>query len=69
MEYKVVPFNPTNNAVGQELQNIIDKETTNGYKYISHEYSDKLKPGSAGCFGIGASPDVVMHVGFVVFGK
>ncbi len=69
MQYKVVPFNPSKNAVGQVLQDIIDAEAVNGYKYINHEYSDKLKPGSAGCFGFGATPDVVIHVGFVIFGK
>jgi len=68
MAYKVVPFNPTAN-VSSELQRIVDSEAVGGYKYVNHEYSDKLRPGSAGCFGIGSKPDVTVHVGFVVFEK
>jgi hypothetical protein len=68
MAYKVVPFGQSDNVSG-ELQRIIDSEAVGGYKYISHQYSDKLKPGTAGCFGIGAQPAVTVHVGFVVFEK
>lgn len=66
MAYKVVPFNPSSN-VSSELQRIIDSEAVGGYRYVNHEYSDKLKPGSAGCFGIGSTPAETVHVGFVVF--
>ena len=66
--YKVCPFNQSNN-IPRSLQGIIDNESVNGWKYINHQYSDKLKPGSAGCFGIGATPDTTIHVGFVVFEK
>ena len=66
MPYKVVPFNRKDN-VASELQRIIDSEAVGGYKYVNHQYSDKLRPGNAGCFGIGAQPDVTIHVGFVVF--
>jgi len=68
MAYKVVPFHLSKN-VSSELQSIIDIESVNGYKYVNHQYSDKLKPGSAGCFGFGATPDTIIHVGFVVFEK
>ena len=66
--YKVVPFNPSDN-VPSSLQRIIDIEVVNGWKYVNHQYSDKLKPGSAGCFGIGATPDSTVHIGFVIFEK
>lgn len=66
--YKVVPFNPSDN-VPSSLQRIIDIEAVNGWKYVNHQYSDKLKPGSVGCFGIGATPDSTVHIGFVVFEK
>ena len=66
--YKVVPFNPSDN-VPSSLQRIIDIEAVNGWKYVNHQYSDKLKPGSAGCFGIGATPDSTVHIGFVIFEK
>tara|TARA_R110002072_G_scaffold7503_2_gene40944 strand:+ start:738671 stop:738880 length:210 start_codon:yes stop_codon:yes gene_type:complete len=68
MEYKVVPFNSSKN-VSNQLQNIIDSESNNGFRYINHQYSDKLLPGSSGCFGIGATPDRTTHVGLVVFEK
>ena len=66
--YKVVPFNQSNN-ISVSLQSIIDREAEYGWKYVNHQYSDKLKPGSAGCFGIGATPDATIHVGFVIFQK
>lgn len=68
MAYKVVPFSQTDN-VSSELQRIIDSEAVGGYKYINHQYSDKLRPGKDGCFGIGAEPTTTVHVGFVVFEK
>lgn len=66
--YKVVPFNPSNN-VPSSLQRIINSEAVSGWKYVNHQYSDKLKHGNAGCFGIGATPDSTIHIGFVVFEK
>jgi len=68
MSYKVVPFNYTTSP-SMELQSIIDAETVNGYEYVNHEYSDKLHPGSSGCFGIGATADTTVHIGLVVFKK
>ncbi len=68
MAYKVVHFDHATNVAGS-LQQIIDSEAVNGYKYVNHEYSDKLNPGKAGCFGFGAEPDTTIHVGFVVFEK
>jgi hypothetical protein len=67
-DYKVVPFHPSDDVPGL-LQRIIDSEAINGWKYVNHQYSDKLKPGSAGCFGIGATPDSTVHIGFVIFEK
>jgi len=66
--YKVVPFNPSQN-VSASLQSIINSEATNGWRYVNHQYSDKLQPGSSGCFGIGATKDSTIHVGFVIFEK
>lgn len=64
--YKVVPFSPSNN-IPSSLQGIIDSESANGWRYVNHQYSDKLQPGSSGCFGIGATSDSTIHVGFVIF--
>lgn len=66
INYKVVPFSQSNNISGS-LQGIIDSESVNGWRYLNHQYSDKLQPGSSGCFGIGATPDSTIHVGFVIF--
>lgn len=68
MAYKVVPFGRAKD-VSNELQSIIDSEAVNGFKYVNHQYSDKLNPGTAGCFGIGAQPATTIHIGFVVFEK
>jgi hypothetical protein len=68
MAYKVVPFGRAKD-VSSELQSIIDSEAVNGFKYVNHQYSDKLNPGTAGCFGIGAQPATTIHIGFVIFEK
>ena len=68
MSYKVVPFQRKDN-VASELQRIIDSEAVGGYRYVNHQYSDKLKPGDTGCFGIGAQPATTVHIGLVVFEK
>ena len=68
MSYKVVPFNLADDPVNA-LKKIIDAETSQGYRYVNHQYSDKLHPGTAGCFGIGAKPASTVHIGFVVFEK
>lgn len=68
MSFKVVPFSQSQNPA-TELENIIKTQEASGYRYVNHQYSDKLQPGSAGCFGIGATPASTIHVGFVVFEK
>jgi len=55
--------------INQQLQSIIDTEAVNGWNYAGHNYGDYLQPGSSGCFGIGAKPDSIVHVGNVVFSK
>lgn len=68
MKYKVISF-PRSKTPSESLQTIINEHTVNGWRYTNHQYSDKLTPGKAGCFGIGAQPDFVAHVGMVVFEK
>lgn len=68
MQYKVIPF-PQSKKINNQLQSIIDEHAVDGWNYINHNYSDYLLPGNAGCFGIGAKPDTVWHVGNVVFQK
>lgn len=68
MQYKVIDF-PQAKNINQTLQSIIDQQATNGWEYNNHKYEHYLKPGSAGCFGLGAKPDTIWHVGHVVFHK
>lgn len=68
MEYRVIPF-PRSKTPADSLQSIISQNAINGWQYANHQYSDKLTPGKAGCFGIGSQPDFVVHVGMVVFVK
>lgn len=68
MNYKVVPFNQST-STSQDLQRILDENSADGWKYENHMYNDYLKPGSSGCFGIGARADQIWHVGHVVFSK
>ncbi|MBQ4819610.1 hypothetical protein [Aquimarina sp. MMG016] len=68
MEFKVVHFERSKD-VSAELQNIINAQHSYGWEYVNHQYSDKLIPGNQGCFGLGAKPDMVSHVGLVIFKK
>ena len=68
MKYKIVPFRRVPNPA-EDLNRIINENAVDGFEYVNHQYSDKLTPGSAGCFGFGAKPDTIVHVGFVIFGK
>lgn len=68
MGYKVIPF-PISKNPTESLKLIIQEHAVNGGAYFNHQYSDKLTPGKAGCFGIGSQPDFVTHVGLVVFEK
>ncbi len=66
MKYEVVRFNQSKDPQ-QDLQKIVDDATAKGWVYVNHQYSHYLKPGTSGCFGLGAKPDKVSHVGLVIF--
>ncbi len=68
MKYKVVRFRQTDQPEN-ELDSLIVSLEPDGWEYVNHEYSTKLIPGSAGCFGFGAKPNSTQHVGFVIFKK
>ena len=68
MQYKVINFESCN-FVAKELQKLLDKYEEQGYEYVNHEYTDKIIPGRKGFLGIGATKDIVEHVGFVVLRK
>ena len=66
MEYQVIPF-PRSGNPAQTLSDLVEEHAAEGWIYKNHQYSDKLSPGKDGCFGIGATPDVVTHVGLIMF--
>ena len=68
MQYKVIPFPPSKN-INQELQSIVNAEAIDGWKYENHIYNNYIYPGTNGCFGFGAKPETMYHVGNVVFSK
>jgi len=68
MNYKITNFREGNNPAA-DLEKQIEEQSSQGYEYVSHQYSDKIMPGSAGCFGFGAKPQTTAHIGFIVFKK
>lgn len=68
MQYKVVDF-PKSKNINQTLQSLIENNAVDGWEYSNHKYEHYLLPGTNGCFGIGAKPNTVWHVGHVVFHK
>lgn len=68
MQYKVINFGNSNNP-SQALETALKQASESGWIYVNHQYSDKMAGGSAGCFGFGATPPTLTHVGFVIFKK
>ncbi|MCX7551239.1 hypothetical protein [Xanthomarina sp. F2636L] len=75
MNTKVVPFNPfiknkqNANKVAQEMEQLINEQAVDGWKFYNFYTTETLIAGSNGCFGIGAKPDVLINLGFLVFTK
>jgi hypothetical protein len=73
MKYKVVPFSAaissTQNAAHliAEVENIISRETAAGWEYVNVTQLQTFRSGSAGCFGIGATPGQTITTEFIVF--
>lgn len=73
MSYIVVPFvasianNGTTADAAQQLQQLIQHYTTQGYRYVRLEQVTTTVAGTNGCFGIGATPAVVRSFSMAVF--
>lgn len=75
MTTKVLPFNPiikgkqSSNSVAQEMEEMINNQVADGWKFHNFYTSETVVAGSNGCFGIGAKATVVINLGFLVFHK
>lgn len=75
MNTKVLPFNPvitgkqSSNKVAQDLEELINVQAAEGWKFYNFYTSETMIAGSNGCFGFGAKPNFNVNVGFVVFTK
>ena len=73
MSYIVVPFvasianNGTAADAAQQLQQLIQQHTANGYRYVRLEQVTTTVAGTNGCFGLGATPATVRSLSMVVF--
>jgi hypothetical protein len=68
MQYKVLNFPPSKDPQA-DLQRTINSEASTGWKYVCHQYNQYSTSGSEGCFGFGAKPGSIIHVGMIVFEK
>jgi len=76
MEYKVVPFTATlhqkketTNVVANQLENLIQKFTEQGWEYIRLESVSTYVQPDNGCFGFGGKPGYMASYQMIVFSK
>lgn len=76
MEYKVVPFVASINSktgsasqVAEQLQNKIDKYTSQGWTYLRLEGVTTFVQPDNGCFGLGARPGYTTTNQVIIFRK
>ncbi|MCB9257419.1 MAG: hypothetical protein H6579_09835 [Chitinophagales bacterium] len=75
MQYKVLPFisnvsfgSGQNEAVRQ-LESFIERETIDGWEFVSCGNINTNIAGSNGCFGIGSTPDRSISTLVMIFKK
>lgn len=76
MEYKVVPFTATLDqkqettaVVAEQLGKLIERYSSQGWKYVRLEGVSTYVQPDSGCFGIGAKPGYITSYQMVVFSK
>jgi len=75
MDYRVVPFVASINmhdgagAAAKQLQAMIAQQAGEGWEYVRLENVETHIAGSAGCFGLGATPERTVSVSMIVFRK
>lgn len=73
--YKVIPFQAriSNTGSGQELatglQQIINQEASGGWSFVQIQELTTSIAGSAGCFGLGATPGTTTYMSVLIFQK
>jgi ribulose bisphosphate carboxylase small subunit len=73
MKYKVVPFNAAVSSgqaasqIASQVESIITREVDAGWEYVGVHQLQTFRAGSAGCFGLGATPPSTTTTEFVVF--
>lgn len=74
-QYEVVPFiariesKQGVNAAADQLKGLINEYAAKGWRYLQIESIEIHQAGSAGCFGIGATPGTVTRFDMAVFEK
>jgi hypothetical protein len=75
MQYTVVPFTAavsSSGSAGQivsQVESIISTNAASGWEFVGVYQLQTFKAGSAGCFGLGATPPFTITTEFVVFRK
>ena len=76
MEYKVVPFvasidhkNGTSNDVAQQLEELINQYSSQGWNYVRLEGVTTYVGPDKGCFGFGGKPGYQTTRQMIVFSK
>lgn len=76
MEYKVIPFiaildqkKETSNTVAYQLENLIQRQVTDGWTYVRLESVSTYIQPDPGCFGLGAKPSYMSTYQMAVFNK
>lgn len=73
MQYKIIPFKAslskagTSNNVADQLQQVVDSYTMDGWEYQGMESISTFVAGSSGCFGFGATAGYTTSVQVLVF--
>jgi hypothetical protein len=73
MKYKVIPFTAavgnTQDAshIAAQIESVIEQHVTNGWEFVCVNQLQTFKAGSAGCFGLGATPPTTITSEFIVF--
>jgi hypothetical protein len=73
MQYRVIPFsaniasNEGAGAAAGQLQSMIASLAAEGWEYVRLEQVETHIAGTAGCFGLGATPSFTRSVSMAVF--
>ncbi len=73
--HKVVPFQASISNTGSSrdvavgLQRVIDQETASDWEFVQIQELTTFVAGSAGCFGLGATPGTTTSMAVLIFRK